>query len=117
MPRKSLARSSPPPSALTPDDVRTRLLAAAGVDETAQAALLRDAVAAVKDALVALHPLAPIPQADHYARLQAAKFIRDLVGAAPSKTSVGTNATQVIVNVDLPEWAMPKPVVIDSKPA
>lgn len=114
--RKLPAKTSRPPSVLSPDDVRSRLLAAAGLDEVQQAADLRLAFEQVRGALGAMSPLAPTAP-DWFARLQAAKFVRDTYGAAPSKTSVNTSATQVVVNVDLPEWAMPKPVVVDVKPA
>jgi hypothetical protein len=86
------------------------------VDEQQQAADLRLALGQVRDALGAMHPLTPTSP-DWYARLQAAKFIRDTYGAAPSKTSVSPSATQVVVNVDMPSWALPQAKVIDVNPA
>jgi len=46
-------------------------------------------------------------QPDWFARLRAAKFIADLVGAAPSKQSAGLAPTYIPVPVPLPSWAQP----------
>ena len=116
MPRRLPAKRSPLPSALTPDDARTRLLQAAGADDQEQARLLRLALTQVEGALSADSTITP-GMPDWFARLQAAKFIRDLIGAAPSKTAASPSATQVVVNVDMPTWALPQAKVIDAQPS
>lgn len=113
MPKRSLVPATRPPSALAPTDLRERLLKLAGLDETKMAGLVKltveQAEAALTGAMAVQDPALP----DWFARLQAAKYIRDLLGVAPSKVGVGAGSAQVQVNIELPAWAKPKAEVID----
>jgi hypothetical protein len=110
-----------PPSALTPVDARQVMMEAAGLSQERQSSLLRQAVQAAEDALQAEHevfgPTGVLLKSrpDTFARMLGAKFIRDLVGAAPSKTSVAAAPGQVVVNIGLPDWADPQAVKVGGK--
>jgi hypothetical protein len=114
-------------SALAPQDVRQRLLEAAGLNQERQADLLQKAVEQAENALEATVPvMSPTGgilewRPDWFGRLKAASFLTNLLGAAPSKTASATAATQVLINVELPEWAQrmaqgQRAHVIDVKP-
>lgn len=90
---------------------------AAGLSPARQGELLKltveQAEAALTTAMATLNPTMP----DWYARIQAAKFIRDLLGASPSKVGVSQGSAQVQVNIELPSWARPVEAKVIDSPA
>jgi hypothetical protein len=42
---------------------------------------------------------------DWFARLKAARGIIDVIGATPSRTQTARGAPQVLINIDVPDWA------------
>jgi hypothetical protein len=109
MSKRAIAK--PVPGALAPVDARQALLDAAGLTPERQGELLRVAVQTAETAMTgAMSPLVAAgatPMPDWHARLGAARFLAGLLGAQPSKSGVGSGQAQVVVNIEMPEWARP----------
>ena len=118
MPRKprnpSTLPARPPEVGLTSVQVRETLLLAAGLTPARQGELLAKAVATADEAVSSAMSVLNTSMPDWHARLGAAKFIRDLVGAAPPKAAAAAPAAQVAVVVNIPKWAQGE--VIDASP-
>jgi hypothetical protein len=80
-----------------PQDVRQRLLDAAGLNQDRQADLLRKAVEQAENALEATVPVVSPTggiiewRPDWFGRLKAVSFLTNLLGAAPSKSASATH--------------------------
>jgi hypothetical protein len=95
-----------PPAVSDVSSLRDVLLQRAGLDLERQASLLRQAVGVFEAGLSAQSAMAPdLP--DWFARLKAARGLVDIVGIMPSRTQSAKGVPQVVVNIEVPDWAQP----------
>lgn len=88
---------------------RMQALEKAGVTPDRAASVLNHAIRAAEMAMsTAMHPL-NVNVEDWHARLNAAKFLAQVFGLMPSKSTAPADAgKQVAVTINLPEWAAPR---------